>query len=180
MTDLLCPICDYDILNDKNEFYEYLTTRRKKYDKNIYKKYDINNINLDDVDKILNDYINIHNKKFDIYFIKCKFNIKFDNITRDLETNIVYNKEFYKIVIELLFFFDYNQFDGYNFSNINAMTIIIISDICNITDSYLKYSINNPIIKKINIIFAKNPKLLDNEYIKHLFLRKKSHIIFNI
>ena len=147
MTELLCSNCDYDILNDKIELNNYLLTQRKKNDKSIYKKYDIDNINLDEFDKILSDYVNMHNKKFDIYFIKCKFNIAFDNITSDLESNIVLNKEFYKIKFELLFFIDYMGFEGYNFRNINHMSINIISDICNMTHDYYTYRSLNSLEK---------------------------------
>ena len=38
MTDLLCAVCDSDIFDDEDEFYQYLITRRKKNDKSIYKK----------------------------------------------------------------------------------------------------------------------------------------------
>ena len=33
---------------------------------NLYKKYTINNFNLDEVDKTLNDYVIVHKKKFDL------------------------------------------------------------------------------------------------------------------
>ena len=34
---------------------------------------------MDEVNKILNDYIFTHNKKFDFYFLNCEFVIEFDN-----------------------------------------------------------------------------------------------------
>ena len=145
MTDLLCSVCDYDILNDKIELNNYLATQRKKDDKSITKQDIINNIDLNEFDKILNSYVNIHNKKFDIYFIKCKFKIAFDNITSDLESNIVYNKESYKIKFELLFSIDYMGFDGRNFRNFNHMSINIFSDICNMTHDYYTYRSLNPL-----------------------------------
>ena len=70
MTDLLCRACDYEIFEDKSELDNYLLTGRKEIDRSIYKTYVIKNIHLDNVDKILNDYVGIHNKKFDLYFIK--------------------------------------------------------------------------------------------------------------
>ena len=69
--DLLCKICDREIIENESEY--------KKDDKSIYKKYVINNNNLDEFDKILSYYISHHNKKFDIYFFKCDFQIEFDN-----------------------------------------------------------------------------------------------------
>ena len=49
-----------------------------------------NNINLDEFDKILSDYISHHNKKFYLYFIKCEFELVFDNIfTAKIEKIII-------------------------------------------------------------------------------------------
>ena len=89
--DLLCQVCDREIIENECEYKNYIATLRKKDDKSIYKKYVFNNFNLDEVDKILNDYVSTHNKKFDIYFIYCEFD---NNSTRDLKTEIVHNIEF--------------------------------------------------------------------------------------
>ena len=32
MTDMLCRVCNYEIFNDKDEFYNYLVYFRKYYD----------------------------------------------------------------------------------------------------------------------------------------------------
>ena len=69
MTEFLCEICDHEIFEDKSELDKYLDTGRKTNDRTIYKTYIIKNNNLDIVDKILNDYIGIHNKKFDFFFL---------------------------------------------------------------------------------------------------------------
>ena len=61
--DLLCPVCDREFIEKESEYKNYIATLRKKHDKSIYKKYAINNINLDEVDKILNDYVGTHIKK---------------------------------------------------------------------------------------------------------------------
>ena len=181
MTDLLCRVCDRDIFEKESKLYNYLTSFHKDNDKNMYKSIVINDVNLNEIDKIINDYIEIHNKKFNIYFIKCLFNISFDNLSIDLETNFVYNKEIYKINIELLFFIDIMKAEGRNFNKINQMTININSHICNMTDDYKKYSLSvlNPIGRKINIISGKNPQIL-NQITNNILIRKKSHIIFNI
>ena len=94
----------------------------------------IDNVDLDNVDNILNDYIENHNKKFDIYFIKCLFKISFDNNIYELDTIFVYNKESYKLIIQLLFFINIMKSQGKIFNNINQMTININSDICNMTN----------------------------------------------
>ena len=154
MTDLLCRACDYEIFEDKSELDNYLLTGRKEIDRSIYKTYVIKNIHLDYVDKILNNY-----------FIKC---------------NLVYNKECYKILTQLLFFIDCMKFEGHDLCNINQMTINTINDRCNMTYEYYTHKFLNPLEAKLNIIFAKNPKLLDNNNIKNLFIKKYSHISFNI
>ena len=180
MTDLHCRACDHEIFEDKSELDNYLLTGRKEIDRSIYKTYFLKNIHLDCVDKILNNYFSIHNKKFDLYFIKCNFNITFDNYTTNLETNLVYNKECYKILTQLLFFIDCMKFEGHDLCNINQMTINTINDRCNMTYEYYTHKFLNPLEAKLNIIFAKNPKLLDNNNIKNLFIKKYSHISFNI
>ena len=79
MTELLCIKCDHDIFENIDKPNNYLYTLKKENDSAIYKKIVINNIGLCDVIRILNDYIEVHNKKFDIYFIKCSFDISFDD-----------------------------------------------------------------------------------------------------
>ena len=61
--ELLCPICNRSIIENESEFNHYLATLRYRYDKSFYENYIINNIILDEFDKILIDYITIHNKK---------------------------------------------------------------------------------------------------------------------
>ena len=66
----------------------YLATMRKKNGKSLHKKHTIYNINLDEVDKFMNDYVTIHNKKFSFSFISCEFVIEFDkNFTTKIKTN---------------------------------------------------------------------------------------------
>ena len=175
MTEFLCKICDHEIFENLDS---YIAMAEKK-DNNIQKKIVIDKINLDEFDKIFKYYIEIHNKKFFFYIIKCSFNIKFDNLTTDKESNYVYKKECYKIEIELLHYINYMKLKGNNFCKINQMIIIIYSDICNITNEYAQYPISNPIEKRINIIFGKNLQLI-NQISKNILIRKKSHIIFNI
>ena len=71
----------------------YLATMRKKNDKSLNKKYTFNNNNSDEVEKILNDYITVHNKKVN-FFINCEFVIEFDNnFTTSIETNYFHGKD---------------------------------------------------------------------------------------
>ena len=89
---------------------------------------------------------------------------------------MVYNKECYKILIQLLFFIDCMKFEGHDLCNINQMTINTINDLCNMTYEYYTHKSFNPLEVKLNTIIAKNPKLLDNNNIKHLLIKKYSHI----
>ena len=96
--DILCKVCNKDIIENESEYNFYIANLRKKDDKSLYKNNVIININLDEVDKILNDYVSTHNKKFNIYFIYCEFKIQLDNnYTRYLSTESVHNIEFEKI-----------------------------------------------------------------------------------
>ena len=177
MTELLCLKCNHNIFENPDKLYKYLCNFQN--DNNIYKKIMNDNIDLDNIDKILNDHIENHNKKFDIYFIKCLFNISFDNDIYELDTIFVYNKESYEIIIQLLFFIDVMNSKGRHFNNIDQITIYIHSDICNMTNEYSRYMRLNPIERRINIIFGKNPQLL-NQISNNILIRNKSHIIFNI
>ena len=68
MTDLLCRLWDREIFENESELNKYLASLRNPNDKRIYKNYTVNNIDLNDVNKILDDYISTHNKNFDFYF----------------------------------------------------------------------------------------------------------------
>ena len=175
--DLLCPVCDRSIIENESEYNKKLASLRKENDISIYKNYVINNGNLDDVDKILNDYVSIHNKKFNLCLIKCESSITLDNFTTNIETNYVHNLESYKIKGDLLYYIDCMKLEGYNFCNINRMSINIVSDSCKMTYECYTRKPLHPLETKINIVIAKNPELID-ENINRILIRTKSHILF--
>ena len=177
MTELLCLKRDHDIFEDVEKLYNYLATF--KNDKNIDKAIVIENIDLDNIEEILNNHIEIHNKKFNIYFLKCLFNIRFDDDIHELHTVYIHNKEIYKILLQLLFFIDMMNSNGKFFISIDKMTININSDLCNMSDIYSRYMRLSSIERRINIIFGKNPQLL-NKISNDILIKNKSHIIFNI
>ena len=178
--DYLCQVCDREIIENESKYINYIATLRKKDDKSIYKKYVINKINLYEVDKVLKDYVNTHNKKFDIYFIYCEFKIQFDNnSTRHLKTDCVHNIEIEKISQCLLYCIEYFESKGYIFQNIIQMTFSTVSDRCNMKNEFYMHPPMFPLETKLNIIIAENPQLLDQN-INHLLIRKYSHISFNI
>ena len=67
--DLLCKVSDKESIENESEYKNYIATQYKKDDKSIYKKYVNNNINLDEVNRILKNYVSTHNRKIDIYFV---------------------------------------------------------------------------------------------------------------
>ena len=178
--DILCKVCDKDIIENESEYKNYITTLRKKDDKSIYKRYVIKNITLDEVDKILKDYDSTHNKKFNIYFILSEFKIQIDNnYTRNLSSACVHKKDFEKIFQSLIYYIECLKIIGYKFQNINQMTINTVSDRCNMKYECYLHPPMFPLETKLNTFIAKNPHLLDQN-IKHLLIRKYSHISFNI
>ena len=52
MTDILCQYCNFELFANEEEFYYYITTGHKRYDRGLYYKYIINNINLNNINKI--------------------------------------------------------------------------------------------------------------------------------
>ena len=176
MTELLCIKCDHEIFENIDKLNKYLSTFKKENDNAINKKIVINNINLCDVINILNYHIEVHNKKFNIYFVKCSFDISFDDGIYEIETTFVHNNEFYKLNMQLLFFIDMMKSEGKIFNKINQMIINIHSDKCNMTDEYSQYMPYSSIERMINKISGKYPSILKN----NILIRNKSHIIFNI
>ena len=69
----LCKVCDRSIIENESEYNKYLANLYKENDESSHKKYTINSINLDDVNKILNDYISTNNKIFVFYFTNSEF-----------------------------------------------------------------------------------------------------------
>ena len=119
----LGKVCDRSIIENESEYKEFITILRKKNDISLYKKYTMNNINLEEFDKILNDYISHHNKNFDLYFIS-EIKIEIDNkLTTIRATNYFYNTDANKIKSYLLYYIDHFKSRGYNFYNINQITI---------------------------------------------------------
>ena len=133
-----------------------------KNDKCFYTKYIINNVKINEFDKIFNYYITTHNKKFDFYYIDCEFEILFENnYTANIEINYHYNTDYINIKSYLLFYIDSCEINGYKFKNINNMIIKTISCMCNMSN---KYYINQrmPMLeRRINMIIAKNPQLIN-------------------
>ena len=174
MTDMLCANCDYDIFNDKNELNYYLASFHKRYDRSLYYKYTINNIDLNNINKIFDYYITIQNEKFDMYLINSVIQVQFnDNITANLENSNQYNTDYINIENYLTMFFTSCENAGYEVTNINHTTINISGCICNI-----RYKPMSLLERKINYIITKNPQLINQNLNRPLI--KFNNIQMNI
>ena len=137
---------------------------------------------MDEVNKILNDYISTHNKNFDFYFFNCEFSIEFDSISiANMKTNSFYNTAIININKYLLYDIDCFKSRGYKFYNINQMAINKISERCNMAH---EFCINQPMSmceRKINMNIAGNPELINSSDRNkvHPPIRKYLHIPFD-
>ena len=164
--DYICQVCDRSLIENPSEYKHYLATSHTKNDNSLYIKYTINNINFDEVDKILNDHITTHNKKFCFYLISCKFVIEFDNSsTENIETNYFHNTDIINIKRNLLYniyHFIPRIYKPSNVCNINHMILKTINDRCNMTYEYYMNLPMSMVERRININFAKNPSLINS------------------
>ena len=181
--ELLCPVCDRSIIENESAYHEYTATMRKKNDKELYDNFIIDDVNLDEVDKIIIDYVTIHNEKFDVSLVRCDFIVEFDDFITNIKTNYLVNKD-HIINLKKFLSFDIKCFEskGYKIDNIKQMIIKSLSDRCNMT--YEKYINQTMIIceRKRNMNIAKNPSLINklDRNKNHSLIRKYSHIPFNI
>ena len=179
MTDIFCQVCDYGIFNDENELNYYLASLHKRYDRSLYYKYTINNINLNNINKSFDYYITIHNEKFNIYFINCIIQIKFNNnIIANLDINNHHNADYANIEIYLSGYLKACERAGYKINDINHMIINITSCICNIRYKHYKDKPMSMLERRINYIITKNPQLINQNH-NHPLIRKYSNIKFN-
>ena len=180
--DFLCEMCDCEIIENKSDFENDITTLRKRNDRSLYSNCTINNINLDVFDKIINVFISTHNKNIDFYLINCDIKTEFDNnFMANIKINYHFNTDTNNIKSYLLYYIDSCKSGRFKFSNINQMTINTISDRCNMTDENY---INQPmsmVERRLNMIIANNPHLINplGRNKNHPLIRKYSYIPFN-
>ena len=100
----------------------------------MYTKHTINNVNLDEFDKILNQNISRHNKIFDLYLYKLTFPLEISIIPlQSKETNYQLNEDDDHMKSLLSRFIDFFTSIGYKFCIINHITINSINDRCIMT-----------------------------------------------
>ena len=154
-------------------------------DKNFCKKYTIDDVYFKELDKILIKYISRHNKKFDFYLISCKLIIKNDdNFTENIETIFFYYTDIKNIIGNIIYniykFIPKAIYDPYFFCNIKETILYTINNLYNMT---YEYYIKQPMCmleRRINMIIAKNPQLINSldRNKSHPLIRNNSHIPF--
>ena len=175
MTELLCRNCVYEIFNDQAELNYYLASFNKRYDRGIYYNYKIDNIDLNNINKIFDYYISIHDEKLIMYFINCIVQINFnENILGKLEINNRYNSD----RVNISGYIKCCEKAGYKINHINHMIINITSCICNIRFKHYKDKPMSMLERRINYIISKNPQLINKNH-NHPLSRKYPNIKFN-
>ena len=157
----------------------YLHDLIKNDIKFIYIKYIINNVNINNFDKIFNNHITNHNKKFYYYYINCEFIIETNNRLLNLEINYNRNTDYVDLRCYLFFYTESQKIKNFK---INKMIINTFSCLCNMT---YKYYLNQPMSmleRRINYNIAMNPLLINSldRNKNHHLIRKNSHIPFKI
>ena len=111
-----------------NSFHEikynnYLSSLVKNDIKFIYIKCIINKVDINNFEKIFNDYINNHNKKFDFYYINCEFQIATDNRLLNIEINFHHNTDYINIKSYLFFYTESHRIKIFNNNQMIINTI---------------------------------------------------------
>ncbi len=146
----------------------YLSSLVKHDNKFIYLRYIFNNVNNNNFEKIFNDHITNHNKKFDFYYINCEFQIETNNRLLNIEINFHHNTDYINLKSYLYFYTESHRIKNFK---INHMIINTISCLCNMA---YKFYLTNPMSmleRRINYIISKNSKLINNLTLN----RNKSH-----
>ena len=137
---------------------EYLCQRCDDF---VYDEYSINNPNLNDIDKIINNYATSYNKQFDIYSIQSDFYLVFnDDFGTHIKTHYIDNKDdLTKIKTEILYWIEHLKFEGYSFCYINEMIIKTITDKHWMTYTTYMQKPMPMVERRFNYIFHKCPYL---------------------
>ena len=135
---------------------------------------------MDEFDKTLNNYISHHNKTFDFYFVKLKFELKFNNnFVPCIQTHSFYNADISNMKEYLLCCIDYFNLRGNTFYEINELVMETLNDKCNMTYQHYICQPMSMCERQINMNLAKNPQLINSldRNKNHHLIRKYSHTI---
>ena len=134
---------------------------------------------MDGFDKILNENVSYHNKRFTSYYLKLTSELKVkNNFIQTLETNYHSNSELNIMKSYLLSFFDSFTTRGYQFCKINHITINTMNHRCDITYGHYMKQPKHFLERRLNFIIAENPhlrNLLDQSH-RLCLITRYSHI----
>ena len=123
--DYYCEICDTtNKLKWKNNRPKSPT--HNQYEKSIGINHTIKNPIFFDIDRILNDYINNHNKK--IYFFNCEFKLSFYNLTPHNKSDFYQKTRTTDLKKNLLYWIECFSERGNKLSHIIEMNVKSICD----------------------------------------------------
>ena len=162
---------------NETRYNNYIDCLLDKNNKNLYMKYIINNVDINEFDKIFNDYIFSHNKKFDLHYINCEFEIETNNDLINIEINFHHNTENINIKNYLFFYTQSREIKNFN---ISQMVINTTSCLCNMKHKYYLTDPMSMLERRINFVISKNPQLINahNTNKNHPLIRKYNHIPF--
>ena len=126
-------------------------------------KHTIQNPNFFVIDKISNDYIANHNKKYYLFLFKCDFELIFNNAFLKpilIETDFYHNTSLINLKRYLLYEIDNFIENGYVFSHIDEMNITTINDKMFMAYDYYITRPMPAVELKLNKIISKNPHLI--------------------
>ena len=131
-----CDTCDKTIIHkSKTDHLKSLT--HMQYETSFRMKYTIKNPNFFDVEKLFNNYVINHNKKFVLYLVKCDFKLFLNNdFTPYIKTAVYHNTLFINLERCLLYWIECFIGRGHKFYHNNEMNITIINDKMKMTYEY--------------------------------------------
>ena len=160
--DYHCEVCNVYI-KPRSKSRHFKSINHKKLDKHSHIKLTIDNPNRDNIDEIFYNHIKKYNAMYENYLIRCEFKIclidkeDYGRLSSVLTGNRTLIS--WKIFIESAI--DGFKTDGYVFSRISQMNIIIVCNKMDMTyDFYIKQRM--PAIEwKINQIINKDRNLIN-------------------
>ena len=151
------------VIKPKSKSRHFKSNNHKNLAKHKHIKLTIDNPNLDDIDKIIYNYINEYDKKYGYYYIRCEFKLVFSNMEGDaiVSTTLKDNNTLFSWRIFIQKAIDNFQKDGYRFSHISQINSIIV---CNKRDMTYKHYLQHPksmLEWKLNALVNRNKNLIN-------------------
>ena len=160
--DYHCEVCNISV-KPKSKSKHFKSRNHIHLDEQKHIKITIGNPNINNIDEIFYSHINEYNTKYELYLVRCEFKLCFNNtksygIARSSLTD---NKTMVSWEIFLENKINILKNDGYDFSHISELNIIIVCNKMDMTyDFYMKH--NMPVVEwKINQLINKDKKLIN-------------------